>query len=47
MAHDLLPVSAQLPADLAAEIEGARDTLAAAKAASTQKALCVRLAAVL
>jgi len=38
MAHDLLPISAQLPADLAAEIEGARDTLAAAKAASTQKA---------
>lgn len=38
MARDLVPASAQLPADLAAEIAGARDTLAAAKAASTQKA---------
>ncbi|MGE4404317.1 site-specific integrase [Pseudomonas sp.] len=38
MAQDLLPISAQLPADLAAELEGARDTLSAAKAASTQKA---------
>lgn len=38
MARDLLPLSADLPADLLAEIEGARDTLAAAKAGSTQKA---------
>jgi len=38
VARDLVPVSAQLPADLAAEIAGARDTLASAKAASTQKA---------
>jgi len=46
MAHDLL-IPAQLPADLAAEIEGARDTLAAAKAGIDPEGLCVRLAAVL
>lgn len=38
MARDLLPISTNLPADLLAEIEGARDTLAASKAGSTQKA---------
>lgn len=38
MSRDLVSLSAQLPADLLAEIEGARDTLAAAKAPSTQKA---------
>lgn len=38
MGRDLLPLSANLPADLLAEIESARDTLAAAKAGSTQKA---------
>ena len=38
MGRDLLPLSADLPADLLAEIESARDTLAAAKAGSTQKA---------
>ncbi|MHA3795539.1 site-specific integrase [Sphingomonas sp. YL-JM2C] len=38
MARDLLPISTNLPADLLAEIDGARDTLAAAKASSTQKA---------
>ena len=38
MARDLLPLSADLPADLLAEIEGARDTLAASKAGSTHKA---------
>jgi integrase len=38
MARDLLPISTKLPADLRAEIEGARDTLAASKASSTQKA---------
>ncbi len=38
MGRDLLPLSAELPADLLAEIEGARETLAAAKAGSTQKA---------
>ena len=35
MGRDLLPLSAELPADLLAEIEGARETLAAAKAGST------------
>jgi integrase len=38
MGSDLLPLSTNLPADLLAEIEGARDTLAASKASSTQKA---------
>ncbi|ARS28317.1 site-specific integrase [Sphingomonas sp. KC8] len=38
MARDLLPISTNLPADLLAEIDGARDTLAASKAGSTQKA---------
>lgn len=38
MARDLLPISTNLPPDLLAEIDGARDTLAAAKAGSTQKA---------
>ncbi len=38
MARDRLPISMNLPADLLAEIEGARDTLAASKASSTQKA---------
>lgn len=38
MARDLLPVSAELPADLRAEIEDARETLAASKADSTRKA---------
>lgn len=38
MARDLLPLSINLPADLLAEIGGARETLAAAKASSTQKA---------
>ncbi|OQW70910.1 MAG: integrase [Proteobacteria bacterium ST_bin13] len=38
MARDLLPLSTNLPADLLAEIAGARDTLAASKASSTQKA---------
>lgn len=38
MARVLLPIPTNLPADLLAEIEGARDTLAAAKASSTQKA---------
>lgn len=38
MANDPLPLSAHLPADIAAEIEKARDTLAASKAASTRKA---------
>lgn len=38
MSRALLPLSPNLPPDLLAEIEGARDTLAAAKAGSTQKA---------
>ncbi|MCZ4343445.1 site-specific integrase [Sphingomonadaceae bacterium G21617-S1] len=38
MARDLLPIYPNLPADLLAEIDGARDTMAAAKARSTQKA---------
>jgi len=38
MARDLLPISPNLPPDLLAEIDGARDTLAASKASSTQKA---------
>jgi len=38
MARDLLPVSLNLPPDLLAEIDGARDTLAASKAGSTQRA---------
>lgn len=38
MVRDLLPISDKLPADLLAEIDGARDTLAASKASSTQKA---------
>ena len=38
MARDLLPISPNLPPDLLAEIDGARDTLAAAKAGSTQRA---------
>jgi len=38
MARDLLPISTNLPADLLAEIDGARDTLAASKAGSTQRA---------
>lgn len=38
MTRDLLPISNNLPPDLLSEIEGARDTLAASKAHSTQKA---------
>lgn len=38
MSRALLPLSPNLPADLLAEIEGAHETLAAAKASSTQKA---------
>lgn len=38
MARALLPISTNLPPDLLAEIEGARETLAASKASSTQKA---------
>jgi len=38
MARDLLPISLNLPPDLLAEIEGARDTLAAARAGSAQRA---------
>ena len=38
MARDLLPISINLPPDLLTEIEGARDTMAASKASSTQKA---------
>lgn len=38
MARDLLPISTNLPPDLLAEIDSARDTLAASKAGSTQKA---------
>lgn len=38
MARNLLPISTNLPPDLLAEIEGARDTMAASKASSTQKA---------
>ncbi|AMK26127.1 site-specific integrase [Sphingobium sp. TKS] len=38
MSRALLPLSPNLPADLLAEIEGAHETLAAAKANSTQKA---------
>lgn len=38
MANDLLFLSAYLPVDMVAEIEGARETLAASKAKSTQKA---------
>ncbi|MEP9403882.1 site-specific integrase [Sphingomonas sp. VNH70] len=38
MTRDLLPLSPNLPSDLLAEIEGARDTLAASKASSTRKA---------
>lgn len=37
MKRDLLPVSSNLPADLAAEIAGAQDTLAASKASSTRR----------
>lgn len=37
MGRDLLPFSLNLPPDLLAEIEGARDILAAAKAGSTQR----------
>jgi site-specific recombinase XerD len=38
MTRDILPISAGLPADLRAEIEGAQETLAAARSASTRKA---------
>lgn len=38
MGRDLLPLAANLPAELLVEIQGAQDTLAASKAGATHKA---------